>query len=111
MSELVDHFAQPYIPTIPSFIRDTQDFLNKRYAFCLLPVDSMLFTFDVAAVCPSILHDDGLASFCNAILENLMQTLTISSICHMTELVLRCNVIEFIKEYPIQTSGTAIETN
>ena len=31
MSELVDHFIQPFVPNIPSYIRDTQDFLDKLH--------------------------------------------------------------------------------
>ena len=32
LSELVDHFIQPFVPYVPSCIRDTQDFLDKRHA-------------------------------------------------------------------------------
>ena len=28
LSELVDHFIQPFVPNIPSYIRDTQDFFR-----------------------------------------------------------------------------------
>ena len=34
-SELVDHFIQPFVPNIPSFIRDTRDFLDRLQ--CPLP--------------------------------------------------------------------------
>ena len=108
LSELVDHFIQPIVPIIPSCIRDTQDFKDKLHALCPLPVDSILCTIDVTALCPSIPHDDGLANHRNVILQNSIPTLIISSICDMTEHVLRRNVFEFNKEYFIQTSGTAI---
>ena len=36
LSELVDNFVQPFVPNIPSYIRDTQDFLDKLHALCLL---------------------------------------------------------------------------
>ena len=32
LSELVDHFIQPFVHNIPSYIRDTQDFLDKLHA-------------------------------------------------------------------------------
>ena len=44
LSELVDHFIQPFVPNIPSYIRDTQDFLDKLHALCPLPVESILCT-------------------------------------------------------------------
>ena len=103
LSELVDPFIRPVVPNIPSYIRDIQYFLDKLHSLCLLPVDSMLCTIDVATLCPSTPHDD------DVLLDNSILTLTISSICDMTELVLRRNVLEFKKEYFIQISGTAIE--
>ena len=110
LSELVDHFIQPFVPNIPSYIQDTQDFLDKLHALCTLPVESILCTIDVTALYPSIPHDDGLANLRNALLVNSIPTLTINGICDMTELVLRRNVFEFNKKYFIQTSGTAIGT-
>ena len=38
LSELVDHFIQPFVPNIPSYIRDTQDFFDRLYVLCPLPV-------------------------------------------------------------------------
>ena len=110
LSELVDHLIQLSVPNILSFIRDTQDFSDKLHAHCPLPVDSILCTIDVTALCPSIPHDDGPANLRNALLEKSIQTLTINGICEMTELVLKRNAFEFNKEYFIQTSGTAIGT-
>ena len=42
LSELVDHFIKPFLPNIPSYIRDTQDVLDKLHALCPLPVESIL---------------------------------------------------------------------
>ena len=62
LSELVDHFIQPFVPNIPSYIRDTQNILDKLHALCPLPVESILCTIDVTALHPCIPHDDGLAN-------------------------------------------------
>ena len=110
LSELVDHFIQPFVPNIPSYIRDTQDFLDKLHALCPLPAESILCTIDVTALYPSIPHDDGLANLRNALLVNSIPTITINGICDMTELVLKRNVFEFSNKFFIQTSGTAIGT-
>ena len=95
LSVLVDHFIQPFVPNIPSFILDTQDCLDKLHALWPLPVESILCTIDVTALYPSIPHDDGLANLRNALLANSIPTLTINGICDMTELVLKRNVFEF----------------
>ena len=108
LSELVDHFIQPFVPNIPSYIRDTQDYLDRLHALCPLPVETILCTIGVTALCPSMPHDDRFANLRNALLVNSIPILTINGICEMTELVLRRNVFEFNKEYFIQTSGTAI---
>ena len=110
LSALVDHFIQPFVPNIPSYIRDAQDSLDRLHAICPLPVESMLCTIDVTALYPSIPHDDGLANLRNALLVDSIPTLTIDGICDMTELVLKRNVFEFNKKYFIQTSRTAIGT-
>ena len=45
--ELVDHFIQPFVPNIPSYIRDTQDFLISYmpFALCLLSRYYVLSTY------------------------------------------------------------------
>ena len=110
LSELVDHIIQPFVTNIPSYIRDTQDYLDRLHALCPLSVESMLCTIDVAVLCLSIPHDDRLANLRSALLANSLPTLTINGICDMTELVLKRSVFEFNKEYFIQHSGTAIGT-
>ena len=110
LSEQVDHSIQPFAPSIQSYIPDTHEILVRQHALCPLPVNSILCTIDVTAIYPSIQNGDGHANLRTALLENSFPTLTISSICDMTELVLRRTVLEFNKEYFIQTNGTAIGT-
>ena len=73
-------------------------------------VESILCTIDETAPYPSMPHDDGLANLRNVLLVNSIPTLAINGICDMTELVLKRNVFEFIRQYFIQTSETAIGT-
>ena len=110
LSEIVDHFIQPLVPKVPSYIRDTSDFLVKLRALGPIPPGSILCTIDVTALYPSIPHTDGLANLETALKENSVPEETISGICEMTELVLKRNVFEFNSEFFIQTSGTAIGT-
>ena len=88
LSEQVDHFIQPFVRNIPSYIRDTLYFIDKLHALCPLPVDSMLHAIDMTPLCPSFPHDDGLANLRTALLENSIPTLAITSICDVTEFVL-----------------------
>ena len=34
LSELVDHFAQPFVPNILSCIRDTQNYIDNNNGYC-----------------------------------------------------------------------------
>ena len=49
MSEIVDFFLQPYMPTIPSFIKDTDDFIRRIRNIIDLLSDVLLVAFDVAS--------------------------------------------------------------
>ena len=53
MYEIVDFFLQPYMPTIPSSIKDTDDFIRRIRNIIDLPSDVLLVTFDVVSLCPS----------------------------------------------------------
>ena len=44
MSEIVDFFLQPYMPTIPSSIKDTDDFIRRIRNIIDLPSDVLLVT-------------------------------------------------------------------
>ena len=63
--------------------------LDKLHALLLLPIESILCTFDVTTQCPRIPHGDGLANLPNALLVNSIPILAINGICDMTLLVLK----------------------
>ncbi|KAJ8031633.1 hypothetical protein HOLleu_24885 [Holothuria leucospilota] len=53
-SELVGHFIQALISSIPSYFRDTTDFLDKLRKLGPLPKDAIIATIDVVSLYPSI---------------------------------------------------------
>ena len=110
LSEIVDYFLQPYIPAIPSHIKDTSDFIHKINAIGSIPAGALLVTIDVVALYPSIPHSDGLRALREFLTERHLPTSVVSGICEMAELVLKKNVFEFDSEFFLQTSGTAIGT-
>ena len=62
ISVIVDRFLKPHIPSIPSYVRDTNHFLERLRNLVDLPVGALLVTLDVTALYPSIPHEDGLSS-------------------------------------------------
>jgi hypothetical protein len=110
LSEIVDHFLQPLMTTIPSYIKDTNDFLRKVRDLGPLPPGTLLATIDVTALYPSIPHDMGVGALRSFLSNKDLSRSMIDGICDMTETVLKNNVFEFNSEFFIQTSGTAIGT-
>ena len=110
MSEIVDFFLQPYMPTIPSFIRDTDDYIRRIRNIIDLPSDVLLVPFDVVSLYPSIPRDFGLCTHKDFPLDRSLHTVVVNGIHNMTELVLKKNVFEFNSECFLQTSRTAIGT-
>ena len=110
MSEIVDFFLKLYMPTIPSSIKDTDDFIRRIRNIIDLPSDVLLVTFDVVSLYPCIPHDFGLCALKDFLLDRNLPNIVVNGIHNMTELVLKKNVFEFNSECFLQTSGTAIGT-
>ena len=50
ISQFVDFYLKPLVSTIPTFIKDTTDFLNKLAILQKLPNNPYLVTFDVISL-------------------------------------------------------------
>ena len=50
MSYLVDYHLQPLVHKRPSFVKDTNDFLNKLLTIGKLPAHFLLVTLDVSSL-------------------------------------------------------------
>ena len=61
ISRFVDHHFQPLVREIPSYIKDTIDFINKINSFPV-PPDSLLVTMDVKSRYTSIPNNEGIPS-------------------------------------------------
>ena len=60
-SRFVDHHLQPVVKEIPSYIKDTNQFISKVNDFSG-PVNSILVTVDVRSLCTSIPNNKGIAA-------------------------------------------------
>ena len=110
MSEIVDFFLQPYMPTTPSSIKDPEDFIRRIRNIIDFPSDFLLVTLDVVSLYPSIPHDFGLCAHKNFLLDRNLPAIVVNGIYNMTEMVLKKNVFEFNSECFLQISGIAIGT-
>ncbi|XP_021340551.1 uncharacterized protein LOC110441668 [Mizuhopecten yessoensis] len=61
MSQFVDFHLRPFVEHLPSFLKDTTDYLNKTPANNL-PEGTLLVTMDVVSLYTNIPHDGGIAA-------------------------------------------------
>ncbi|KAJ8026397.1 hypothetical protein HOLleu_34224 [Holothuria leucospilota] len=90
ISELVDWFIQPLVSSIPSYVKDTNDFLVKIRALGPLAPNSLLVTVDVSALYPSIPHKDGIRNLSLAYYldKSHFPRESVNAICKLTESLL-----------------------
>ncbi|CAH3193840.1 unnamed protein product, partial [Porites evermanni] len=86
ISAYVDEFLRPIAERLPSYIRDTTDFIQRIKVLGKLPVECYLVTLDVSSLYTNIDIDEGLT------------------------VVLRLNNFTFNDEHFIQIKGTAMGT-
>ena len=110
LSEVVDSFLKPLVPTIPTHIKDTRHFLSKLRALDTLPRGCILATIDVVGLYPSIPHVDGLEALRSFLQDQHLPLNVTNGVVKMAEIVLKRNVFEFGADHYVQVSGTAIGT-
>jgi hypothetical protein len=106
ISEYVDYHLKPHLNQIPSYIKDTNHFLE----ICRnleLPPDAKLVTLDVSSLYTNILHKDGIYAI-GEFMSKFSDVKTTNMIKDLTQLILNSNVFEFDGQLYIQLQGTAM---
>ena len=110
ISHFVDCFLQPLATSLPSYIRDTTDFLNRLRRLLPLPPGTLMVTLDVSSLYTNIPHAEGIKSceeFPNS--WELLVTST-ADLCHLVRLILTMNCFLFNENHYLQVHGTAMGT-
>jgi hypothetical protein len=106
ISQYLDEILKEHITDIPSYIKDTNHFLQICHS-TTLPDNAKIATFDVTGLYTNIPHDEGVMA-----LEEFMMLYTtrkrVNMIRDLTRLVLTNNIIEFNGRLFIQLSGTSM---
>lgn len=110
ISHFVDTHIQPLAQSVPSYLKDTTDFLRRLSAFDNVPEGSILVTADVSSLYPSIPTDAGLAALRSILEEREIQMPTTEGLVRLAEIVLRYNHFTFNGKFYTQISGTAMGT-
>ena len=109
ISAFVDHHLKPLIAVVPSYVKDTNDFLKYLHDISTLPSCAIMVTIDVVGLYLHIPHDEGLQSR-EALNNRENPEIPTETIVDLAELVLRNNNFEFNENHYLQTLGTAIGT-
>ena len=75
------------MPTVPSSIKDTDDFIRRIRNIIDLHSDVLFVTLDVVSLYPSIPHDFGLCALKDFLLDRNLPYIVVNGINNMTELV------------------------
>ncbi|CAJ0955519.1 unnamed protein product [Ranitomeya imitator] len=107
IADVVDYFLKPIVSTLPSFVRDTTQAL-QRIDQLQLDENQVLVTADIEALYTSIRHSDGLAATAWFLRTSNIENSLADLILILLEFVLRHNVFIFDKNIYLQTQGTAM---
>ena len=110
ISAFVDEHIKQYVPLIPSFVRDTKDFIRKIEE---IKADEklILVTLDVSALYTNIPNNEGKRAIYRTLIENNYDgKVSINSIMKLLTCVLQMNNFEFCDEQYLQVGGTAMGT-
>ena len=78
-----------------SYIKDSQDFINKSRKLGKIPDNATLVTADVVGLYPSIPHNVGLRALKEALEKREQKKIPTEDLGQMAEFVLKNNFFEF----------------
>ncbi|XP_033752172.1 uncharacterized protein LOC117335980 [Pecten maximus] len=109
ISKFVDFHLRPIVENLPSYIKDTTDYLNKTPS-SNLPEGILLVTMDVVPLYTNIPHADGINACREAKERRGYKHPSTDSLVELLTLVLTLNNFQFNNENYLQVSGTAMGT-
>ena len=110
MSHFVDYHLQPLVHELPSFVKDTKDFLNKRFTIGNLPANILLVTLDVSSLYTNIPHNEGINACEHFLRTSSHNTIPTGTLCHLIRMILTMNNFSFNDNHYLQIHGTAMGT-
>lgn len=110
ISAYVDDYLRPLAERLPSYIRDTTDFIKRLRALGKLPKNSLLVTLDVSSLYTNVDTDEGLTIVREELEKSGQNNPSAETITLLLEKVLKLNNFTFRDLNYIQIKGTAMGT-
>ena len=95
ISQFVDYHLQPLVHKLPSFVKDTNDFLNKLLTIGNLPADSLLVTLDVSSLYTNIPHNEGINACDHFLRTRPHNNIPTGTLCDLIRMILTMNNFSF----------------
>ena len=92
---MVDRILKPYLRKIPSYLKDTKDFLNRLGQHTHLHEDESMASVDVSALYTSIPHAGGLEAIRLVLSEDPPAGIDPETVVALLEIVLKNNTFKF----------------
>ncbi|XP_078584852.1 uncharacterized protein LOC144867010 [Branchiostoma floridae x Branchiostoma japonicum] len=109
ISAFADFHLRPLVTRLPSYIRDTTDFLRRLNKLGKVPPNATLVTLDVSSLYTNIPTDEGIQA-CREALQKSPADVPTEAICQLLDNILNLNNFDFNEEHYIQIQGTAMGT-
>ena len=110
ISAFLDFHLQPLAQVVKSYIKDTNDFLNKLRSLPKLPDNIILCTVDVVGLYPNIPHEEGLSALRKQLDNRMEKYVSRDTLSDLAEVVLKNNIFKFGKKRLKQKRWAAIRT-
>ena len=110
LSAFLDFHLQPLAQTVKSYIKDTNEFLNKLRSVPKFPDNIILCTVAVVGLYPNIPHEEGLSTLRKQLNNRIEKYISSDTLCDLAEVELKNNILKFGKKTLKQKRGTAIGT-
>ncbi|XP_052262490.1 uncharacterized protein LOC127866129 [Dreissena polymorpha] len=109
MAEMVENELRDHVTSLPSYLSDTTDFLNKITQIQQpLPDGTIIFCLDVKALYPSVPREEARAAVIEALNRRMQPEVPTNDMITMMDTVLNNKTISFNGDHYMQNEGTAI---
>ena len=114
LSRFVDFHAKPLVKDLPSYIKDTPDFLRKISSVNSqekIPDGAILVSIDVSSLYTNIPMNEGIQAMEEALNKRPDQSVPTTFLIELLNIVLKYNFFEFDSKLFLQQIGTAMGTS
>ena len=108
ISSFIDSILQRLMQFLPTYIKDTTEFINKLASAKKVPPDVLLVTMDATSLYANIPHVDGVDACSEFLNEHRVTDISTDVICFLISFILTHNNSVFDDHSYLQTSGTAM---